>query len=550
MSLTKSMELESRPEARVESVESLLKRLRDGGLRVPFFQRGLRWDFSDVRALLDSIRRGLPIGSLLIWKKSAPAEKVKIGPLLIDAPKRSDAWYIVDGQQRLTSLAGSLMRDLPLSYPSDPYVVYFDPVKEEFCQPERDGSVSDEWVPLPYLLDASNLSEFIIEWPFGTNKELRQTVFECGKRLREYQVPLYLVETDNADVLKDIFYRVNNSGKSLRWDEVYDALHQSEGDDRDTIATLCQEIVQLGWGKISKKTMPTLLLAMRGRDVTRSLGEHLKDDRDVLKGAVEEARTVFPRAIDFLRFEAHIPHERLLPRGYLLELALRFFALHPTPKARSLVLLRRAVWRFILGTPPLGKTLRPSETTLRRHLLHAIDLLEEESIQRILTLAPKHIEQFFYEEEHFDARSAVSRTAMLLLATMNPRHLETGEELDIAAVIDANGDTPFPNLIAGPTYPGITRAIHPRQARLPSLVSRALANEPIGFEILETHCVGHDARVALREGNNRRFAVMRTEDVAARASFAGESLAEWHAPDGDRPTLEYILSQVEDDDGI
>ena len=545
------MGLESRPEARVESVESLLKRLRDGGLRVPFFQRGLRWDFSDVRALLDSIRRGLPIGSLLIWKKSAPAEKVKIGPLLIDAPKRSDAWYIVDGQQRLTSLAGSLMRDLPLSYPSDPYVVYFDPVKEEFCQPERDGSVSDEWVPLPYLLDASNLSEFIIEWPFGTNKELRQTVFECGKRLREYQVPLYLVETDNADVLKDIFYRVNNSGKSLRWDEVYDALHQSEGDDRDTIATLCQEIAQLGWGKISEKTMPTLLLAMRGKDVTRSLGEHLKDDRDVLKGAVEKARTVFPRAIDFLRFEAQIPHERLLPRAYLLELVLRFFALHPMPKTRSLVLLRRVIWRFILGTPTLGKSLGRSEQTLRRHLQQAISVHEEESVQQLLALAPKHAEEFFYQER-FDARSAISRTAMLLLTTLTPRHLETGEVLDIAAVIESNGNTPFPSLLKERGHLGITRVIHPKLPKLPDDFQEMVENEPPNSVILKSHCVSDGARNAFQthaRGERKiEFSAWRTEDVEALAREVAVVTAEWNAADGDRPTLEYILSQVEDED--
>jgi len=36
-----------------------------GHVRVPSFQRGLRWEASDVQDLFDSIYRGYPIGSLL-----------------------------------------------------------------------------------------------------------------------------------------------------------------------------------------------------------------------------------------------------------------------------------------------------------------------------------------------------------------------------------------------------------------------------------------------------------------------------------------------------
>ena len=50
------------------TVEELLKLANDGRLRVPSFQRALRWDADDKWKLLDSMERGYPIGTLLLWK--------------------------------------------------------------------------------------------------------------------------------------------------------------------------------------------------------------------------------------------------------------------------------------------------------------------------------------------------------------------------------------------------------------------------------------------------------------------------------------------------
>jgi len=389
----------SRPEARVESVESLVRRVQSGGLRIPYFQRGLRWDSVDVRSLFDSMSKGLPVGSLLMWKKEAASATIRIGPLELEAPARHDAWWVVDGQQRLTSLTGALLRSLPLSqYPSDPFVVYYDVETSSFRRPGRSGTVPDSWVPLPYLLDAAQLSEFVMEWSYGSDKEWRGRLFEVGKRIRDYQIPIYLVETDDVEILKEIFYRINKSGRAMRWDEVHDALYSSENVPRTSIAQLESFLAEHGWGKIEASRLTSILLAMRGKDVTRTMADHRKDDKDILQGAVSDAFIVLPKAINFLRFEAQIPHLRLLPRMFYLEIAARFFALHPVPKVRSLELLKRFVWRFILSSH--GTVLdQPelSEQTLRRKAIRAINSDEEQSVQRLLELAPSRDEQFLFQ---------------------------------------------------------------------------------------------------------------------------------------------------------
>jgi hypothetical protein len=59
------------------------------GLLLPEFQRGYVWTESDRLDLIDSIQWELPIGTIVIWEPDGP----NFGPR-----------YIIDGQQRLTSL--------------------------------------------------------------------------------------------------------------------------------------------------------------------------------------------------------------------------------------------------------------------------------------------------------------------------------------------------------------------------------------------------------------------------------------------------------------
>src|SRR5438045_199380 len=98
-----------RTEAARFKIEQLLTFVRTGQIRIPRFQRSLRWTGSDVERLFDSIYKGFPIGTLLFWRRPAEAGLVELGPIHLDAPKLDEALWVVDGQQRITSLAASLL---------------------------------------------------------------------------------------------------------------------------------------------------------------------------------------------------------------------------------------------------------------------------------------------------------------------------------------------------------------------------------------------------------------------------------------------------------
>src|SRR5688572_25044353 len=113
-----------RLEAGAETVEELVERVRRGGVRVPSFQRPLKWDAADVVSLFESVYRGYPIGSILLQKGPAEPGLIKVGPLAVDAPGMQEALWVVDGQQRLTALAAGLSHPAPIpKTPDDPWVV-------------------------------------------------------------------------------------------------------------------------------------------------------------------------------------------------------------------------------------------------------------------------------------------------------------------------------------------------------------------------------------------------------------------------------------------
>lgn len=93
----------------------LLNDVRAGKIQLPDFQRGWVWDDDRIRGLLASISRRFPIGAVMtlaaggdINFRTRPVEGVESNDLA------SPEFFLLDGQQRLTSLYQSLLHDGPV----------------------------------------------------------------------------------------------------------------------------------------------------------------------------------------------------------------------------------------------------------------------------------------------------------------------------------------------------------------------------------------------------------------------------------------------------
>ncbi len=96
-------------------LKKLLDDIEDLKIQLPDFQRGWVWDDDRIRGLLASISRGFPVGAIMtllsggeVRFKARPVECVKSnGSISPDA-------FLLDGQQRLTSLYQSLRHPGPV----------------------------------------------------------------------------------------------------------------------------------------------------------------------------------------------------------------------------------------------------------------------------------------------------------------------------------------------------------------------------------------------------------------------------------------------------
>ncbi|MEM4330915.1 MAG: DUF262 domain-containing protein, partial [Candidatus Pacearchaeota archaeon] len=90
------------------SVRELVDKVQRGELRLPEMQRRYVWPATRVRDLLDSLYRGYPSGTILVWETDEDIESRELAIKSNKSPTTSQKLLLLDGQQRITSLSAIL----------------------------------------------------------------------------------------------------------------------------------------------------------------------------------------------------------------------------------------------------------------------------------------------------------------------------------------------------------------------------------------------------------------------------------------------------------
>jgi hypothetical protein len=525
--------LERRAEATTYQVDDLLAELREGRLRMPHFQRGMKWTDSDRIDLFDSLYRGFPIGTLLFWKHPVKAETVQFSDLQFEAPARADGLLIVDGQQRVTTLASA---SLVSRAPGDRSIL-FDLEKEEFrygrirevapsLLPDAVSPQND--IPVQELIDSSRLIQWVARRSRDLRPQLIERAVECGKRLREYRVPVYIVDTKDEDVLRTIFDRTNRTGRRLDDADVFTALFATVQPNEESAEISLERVVrrvgQLGFGALDRDTVLRALRAVCGLPVDQDFTKDLR--RDAVPAALARTEAALIRVVHFLRDDARIPHIALCPYDLPIVVLSRFFDAFPEPRARNRILLRRWLWR---GS--LAGSLRGAPVTLRRHL-KTIKGDESDSTQTLLHLAAPQAPPTDLSFEPFSLMTAKSKLSLCALATLGPRDVRTGEPLDVAALF--HGPPPSLPRIVKHDGEGLSRSVANRLFHPPLSSTRlaaALLQSPP--QVAESHAISARALTALRDGDPETFLELRRRRLADLSSAFFRKEAEVGADDSE-----------------
>ncbi len=99
------------------SIAEILKKIDEGKVQLPDFQRGWVWEDGRIRALIASISNGYPIGAAMFLKAGGPSVHFKTRLFEgVDKSKESvqPESLVLDGQQRNTSIYRAMYSKLPV----------------------------------------------------------------------------------------------------------------------------------------------------------------------------------------------------------------------------------------------------------------------------------------------------------------------------------------------------------------------------------------------------------------------------------------------------
>jgi predicted nucleic acid-binding protein len=202
-----------------------------GILNVPEFQRKYVWRASKVADLVDSLWRGYPIGTLLLWESSYESPQTALS-------SQGRKLWIVDGQQRVTSLA-LLFGKKPYWWSNaaqwnkfyDKYNVLVNIAKDkddlEFGLMNPVRRKSNEWISVRSVLHSESLSQLALDvsGKLGDDQRFAEIheKLQSIRRIENAQLYEIIVDHELEDVA-EIFGRLNTAGTKIRESDIIIAL--------------------------------------------------------------------------------------------------------------------------------------------------------------------------------------------------------------------------------------------------------------------------------------------------------------------------------------
>ncbi len=437
MTLTSTSQTRTEVIPEVIFLGKLVDRIVEGKIRIPRFQRAFVWKQQDLYALLDSVLRGFPIGSILVWDTEESIESVQhIGPVQISPGSSGMASYLLDGQQRVSTLVGTLR--LPSGVPSNvdqiDWNVHCDLRRGEFIRASQE---SELWnFPVNSLLSTAGFIAACrhIQESSNNDKQARQWMDEADRlatAFRDYQLPLIHIREASLENAVTVFARLNRTGRKMTADEMVSALTYKEGGFHlaGELNTFKEELDRHRFGNLGRVFLLRAVLAAMDLDIYAKDWARLVVNENVrsrFPEGFELANKGMMRAIVFLK-SLGITSDKLLPYGLQVVLLGEFFRLCPTPSEEVESLLRRWFW----VTSFTGWFGGRNSTQVRL----ALDEIRELARSKTSDLQVVDLDAPALPfPKRFDSRSARVRAFMNYLVSLSPRSfsgtiLDTGELL-------------------------------------------------------------------------------------------------------------------------
>lgn len=342
----------NQPEPQSIPFPILMNDVQKGLIKIPQFQRDFVWTKEKSARLLDSILKGYPIGTFILWKTKETLRTVRnLGnATLPDTPEGDFVQYILDGQQRLTSLFASfkglsIRRAERVDNFGDLFIDLTATSEEELVITDISNMLPQSFVRIVDLLQG-NIA-FLASFPAEHHAKLS----DYKMRLENYSFSTVLVREASIDVATEIFTRINVTGRPLTVFEIMVAKTFDATSDFDLARendTLIDKLRDAGFETIAPTTVLQTVSAILTKECSKK--KILSLNKKEFIAVWNKVKESIFEAVDYFRSALRIPVSRLMPYNALLVPFAYFFFHHPQkPVGDRQVYLQDFFWRVSFG---------------------------------------------------------------------------------------------------------------------------------------------------------------------------------------------------------
>jgi hypothetical protein len=418
-----------------EKITDLAANVLRGTIRLPKFQRDFVWTRQQVLDLLDSIARGYPIGSFLLWKSTVNlASQTSIAGLEVEALGHGEEIaYLLDGCQRLSTICGALYWE-PSEDPESIWNLVYDLEEERFLHRRDLAEPPPSQVPLRLLDTPGTYFPRLNDLP----QELQDRARILYERITGYEVATVTLQSTPLTEVGRIFERVNTRGTPLATVElVRAATWRPDFDLLDEIDGIRDALARKHYGLIDRKLILRAIAAAAGKGFSTANIEELPFvDTNVLKSAIQETLEAVRRAVDFLTTEIGTPTAEALPYANHFAVVAELFRQVPKPTSAQYASIRGWFWRTVLSGYYDGWNTKKM----------AADLVAIERFRggaKAIDVQCPPLSTRLWTGDQYRRDSAKTKALALMLAAAGPLDLRTGARLDSGRALAMTNDMQF-----------------------------------------------------------------------------------------------------------
>ena len=362
---------------------TLIYEIDEGVIKIPKFQRDFVWDIGKTAKLLDSILKGYPIGTFILWQTDERINDIKnIGDM--ELPETKDGvkvQYVLDGQQRITSLYAAI-KGAEIQKPGtnkkidykNIYVNLNVDVEDDIPVISEKKPLDCKYVSLHDVLNLTLRNSKKLKDAMSLSQEDLELVDDYQEAFRMYKFSTVLLLKNDINSAIEVFTRINTGGKVLTLFEIMSAKTYDEIQEFDMQKKWKQSMSRfekVGYDGISGMIILNLIVLLKGGDCKRKTTLSL--DKQKIIDAWGASISALEKSIDYFRNAYRIPASRLIPYDSLLVPFAYFFYKNNEndPDSEQSQFLKEFFWRISLS----GRYSSSTETSLTQDVKRMDEIL-------------------------------------------------------------------------------------------------------------------------------------------------------------------------------